>query len=79
MNIIYKDKALKKIDEIKKDLFDYSIQIFRMSIYNLTENIYNEINECTKIINNNLNEENEEIISKMKLKILNKNLMTLKK
>jgi hypothetical protein len=64
-NIFYKDKALKKIEKVKNDLFDYIIEIFETSTFNLTENLNNEIN--TKMINNESNEENNKTIEELNM------------
>ena len=73
-NIFYKDKALKKIEEVKNDLFDYIIQIFETSTFNLTEKLNNEIN--TKMINNESNEENNKTIEE--LNVLENKLKNIK-
>ena len=62
INEIFKEKALKKIERVKNDLFDYIIHIYDVSTFNLTENINDEINKYSKIINNKSIEEKNKIL-----------------
>ena len=77
INLFYKDIALKKFEEIKNDLFDYIKQVFDTSMFNLTENLNEEINKYTKIFNNIYDEEENNKLIK-KIDALEKKLKNIK-